>query len=270
VLRARLGDTAGLVRHLDRAVAIATEQGRSAGRCEALARLALEAARLARQEGDLELAGQAERAAAEVRALTPSLAGNPPWTLQAEAAMLDVAAVRGDRLPAVVETARQVATALDAREGHAIHVEIVTPVARTLLASPDTADREAGQAVARLVVGLAAERIADEAVAMRWFESPAQRDLVEMAGGVDAAREMIRSTPLAQIQERLPKLELNLDPDELELVRLMMEGQTDAEIAAAVGCEEGEVRARLEKVFARMGAPSRSVATLYAFMAGII
>ena len=128
----------------------------------------------------------------------------------------------------------------------------------------------AGQAVARFVVGLAAERIADEAIAMRWFESPAQRELVEMAGGVDAARQMIRSTPSAQIQERLPRLELNLDPDELELVRLMMEGRTDAEIATAVGCEEGEVHARLEKVFARMGAPSRSVATLYAFMAGII
>jgi DNA-binding CsgD family transcriptional regulator len=270
VLRARQGDTAGLVRHLERAVAIATEQGRSAGRCEALARLALEAARLARQDGNLDLAGQAERAAAEVRALAPSLAGNPPWSLQADAAMLDVAAVRDEPLAPRVEAARQVAAALQARQGHAIHVEIVTPVARTLLASPEPADREAGQAVARFVVGLAAERIADEAVAMRWFESPAQRELVEMAGGVDAARQMIRSTPSAQIQERLPRLELNLDPDELELVRLMMEGRTDAEIATAVGCEEGEVHARLEKVFARMGAPSRSVATLYAFMAGII
>jgi DNA-binding NarL/FixJ family response regulator len=56
----------------------------------------------------------------------------------------------------------------------------------------------------------------------------------------------------------------------VDLVRLMMEGKTDAEIAAAIGCEEAEVRSRLEKVFTRMGAPSRSVATLYAFMAGII
>jgi DNA-binding CsgD family transcriptional regulator len=270
MLAARLADRAGLIRHLGRAVAIATEQGRSAARCEALARLAIEAGRLARLENDLDLAAQAERAATEVRALAPSLAGNPPWRLQAEAALLDVAATLDGPAADLVGAARAVANDLAARQGHAIHVEIVTPVARALLAAPDEADRRIGLAAAQSVIGLAAERIADEAVAKRWFESPGQRELVELAGGVDAARAMIRSTPASLLQQRLPKLELDLTTDETELVRLMMEGRTDAEIAAAVGCEEDEVRARLERVFERMGAPSRSVATLYAFMAGII
>jgi DNA-binding CsgD family transcriptional regulator/tetratricopeptide (TPR) repeat protein len=269
-LRARLGDGAAAIRHFERAVAIATEQGRSAARSEALARQAVEIARLAREHDDLELAAQAERAAMEVRALAPSLAGSPPWTLQAEAALLDVAAVRAEPLADRIGAAREVAGALSMRQGHDIHVEIVTPVARTLLASAEDADRQAGLGLAQFVVGLAAERIADEAVATRWFESPAQRELVELAGGIEAARTMIRSTPGSLIQQRLPKLELDLDPEETNLVRLMMEGRTDAEIAAAVGCNEAEVRSRLEKVFARMGAPSRSVATLYAFMAGII
>jgi DNA-binding CsgD family transcriptional regulator len=269
-LQARLGDRTGMVRHFERALAIASEQGRGAARCEALARLAVESARLAREENDPELAAQAERSATEVRALAPSLAGSPPWLLQAQAAMLDVAAVRDEPLADRLGVARDIANALSTREGHDIHVEIVTPVARTLLASADDADRQAGLGVAQYVVGLAAERIADEGVARRWFESPAQRELVELAGGADASRAMIRSTPGSLIQQRLPKLQLDLNPEELELVRLMMEGRTDAEIASAVGCEEAEVRSRLEKVFARMGAPSRSVATLYAFMAGVI
>jgi DNA-binding CsgD family transcriptional regulator/tetratricopeptide (TPR) repeat protein len=269
-LRARLGDGPEAIRHFERAVAIATEQGRAAARAEALARFAVEISRLAADSKDADLAAAAERAAAEVRGLAPSLAGSPPWPLQAQAASLNLAAIRDDPLPDRLVSAREIANALAARQGHDIHVEIVTPVARTLLASPDEADRAAGLGVAQYVVGLAAERIADEGVAARWFGSPAQRELVDLAGGVEPARAMIRATPGSLIQQRLPKLELDLNPEETDLVRLMMEGRTDAEIAAAIGCNEAEVRSRLETVFARMGAPSRSVATLYAFMAGII
>jgi DNA-binding NarL/FixJ family response regulator len=270
MLQGRLGDADALIRHLRRAVAMATEQGRAAARAEALARLALETARLARERGDGGLAGVAEGAAQETRAIAPSLAGSPPWPLQADAALLDVAEVRSDDLAGRLVAARDLARRLAARQGHAIHVDIVRPLARTLLASPDEADRAAGLVVARQLVGVVAERIADESVAKRWFESPDQRELVELAGGVEAARAAIRTTPEALVQQRLPKLSLDLSPEETDLVRLMMEGRTDAEIAAAVSCDEAEVRARLARVFARMGAPSRSVATLYAFMAGIV
>ena len=44
--RAGAGDAEGMRRHLERAVALATEGGRASARCEALARLAIEAARL--------------------------------------------------------------------------------------------------------------------------------------------------------------------------------------------------------------------------------
>src|SRR5207302_9812162 len=45
MLRAAAGDATGMRTHLERAVKLATEQGLSAARCEALAMLALEAAR---------------------------------------------------------------------------------------------------------------------------------------------------------------------------------------------------------------------------------
>jgi tetratricopeptide (TPR) repeat protein len=178
MLQGRLGDADALIRHLRRAVTMATEQGRAAARAEALARLALETARLARERGDGALAGVAEGAAQETRAIAPSLAGSPPWPLQADAALLDVAEVRGDDLAGRLVAARDLARRLAARQGHAIHVDIVRPLARTLLASPDEADREAGLVVARQLVGVVAERIADESVAKRWFESPDQRELV--------------------------------------------------------------------------------------------
>ena len=46
MVRAGAGDVEGMRRHLEKAVAMATEGGRASARCEALARLAIEAARL--------------------------------------------------------------------------------------------------------------------------------------------------------------------------------------------------------------------------------
>ncbi|MDP8962158.1 MAG: AAA family ATPase, partial [Actinomycetota bacterium] len=60
---AAAGDAAGLRQHLERAVRLATDQGRPAARCEALARLALEACRLGAERGDEELLSLAERSA---------------------------------------------------------------------------------------------------------------------------------------------------------------------------------------------------------------
>ncbi len=53
--RAVAGDAEGMREHLERAVRLATEQGRPAARCEALARLALEAALLGADRSDEEL-----------------------------------------------------------------------------------------------------------------------------------------------------------------------------------------------------------------------
>ena len=61
--RAVAGDAEGMREHLERAVRLATEQGRPAARCEALARLALEAALLGAERADEELLALAERSA---------------------------------------------------------------------------------------------------------------------------------------------------------------------------------------------------------------
>ena len=269
LLSARSGDGAAAVRHLERAVALAVEQGARPAHCEALARLALEAARLGAQGDDEGLLGLAERSAVEAQQLAAALPGHPPWGAQAQAALARIALLRGD-----VETARSAARAaaeaLERSDQRELFVEVVGPVARVLASSGDPEDERLGRAIAQRVVGLVAERTADEEVARRWFGVAEHRELVELAGGIEAAREAVRSTPEALVQRRLPTLPLDLAADESALVRLMMEGRSDLEIARALSLDEAEVTRRLSDVFAKMGAPSRSVATLYAFMADIV
>ncbi len=64
---AAAGDAAGMRTHLERAVQLAAGSGQIATRCEALARLAVEAARLGAATGDEELMALAERSAARRR-----------------------------------------------------------------------------------------------------------------------------------------------------------------------------------------------------------
>src|SRR6185436_13107320 len=82
--------------HFERAIHLATEQGRAPARCELLARLALESARLGAERGDEELLTAAEQAATEARATAQTLSGHPPWAARAEAALAEVALARGD------------------------------------------------------------------------------------------------------------------------------------------------------------------------------
>ena len=101
MVRAGAGDAEGMRRHLEKAVAMATEGGRASARCEALARLAIEAARLvaggaAGGAADPAVVELVERSAAQVKELLPLLPGHAPWGAQADAALATVALVRGD------------------------------------------------------------------------------------------------------------------------------------------------------------------------------
>ncbi len=99
MVRSGAGDVDGMLRHLERAVAIATEGGRASARCETLARLAIEAAgqigggtadgppAAGTTERDAALVEVVERSVAQVKALLPLLPGHAPWVAQADAAL---------------------------------------------------------------------------------------------------------------------------------------------------------------------------------------
>ncbi|MEA2550835.1 MAG: hypothetical protein QOE25_604, partial [Actinomycetota bacterium] len=89
------GESTHMRRHLERAVQLASESGHPAVRCEALARLAVEASRLGAEFEDEELLELAERSAREAADLAAELPGHAPWGAEADAALARVELVRG-------------------------------------------------------------------------------------------------------------------------------------------------------------------------------
>ena len=119
--------------HLERAVHLATEQGLPAARCESLALLALEAARLGARAGDEALLTAAHDAAVDAKGLMELLPGHPPWGAQADAALARVALARG-AVEEAMAAARSAVNAIMAARHEDSHLEIVLPAVRDRLA----------------------------------------------------------------------------------------------------------------------------------------
>src|SRR5262249_31542291 len=161
---------------LERAVHLASEQGRPAARCEALATLARSAAGSGAARGDAELLALAERAANEARELVGVLPGHPPWGAEADSALAQVALARGDD-DAAAEAARSVFATLRAAHFEDLFLHVVLPAARVLLAAGAPDEREQIQSQLTMVAALIAQRIADEDVRVQWFRGPLGREL---------------------------------------------------------------------------------------------
>ena len=242
------GDAAAMRQHLERAAELAADDGGPAARCEALSDLAREAAKLGLAQHDPELLRLAEGAATEVLALAPDLTGHPPWAAQADAVLATVAFDRGDAEQAS-SFARSALGRLDAANQEDPRLSILLPAARVL--------REIGATEIEDVLGLVgyiaamiAQRTIDESIRVRWFRGPTGRALTELVG----EGEMVGTD-----SDDAPK-----DADQA-LLQGLVRGQTDAEIAAALGIDEDEVVRRLGGLFAKIGASSRAEATAFAF-----
>ena len=261
IARARAGDAVGMRRHLEQAVSLATSQGRAAARCEALARLALEAARLgaasqasgaADASALLELA---EQSAITAKDLASRLPGHPLWGPQADAALASVAIARGD-IPAAVAAAGSAVQALQAAHNEDSNLEIVLPLAKAMFAGGPPEAQGFVMAYLRLVLGRIAQGTLDQKMRVRWLRGPIGRELVELAGALDDADVAPRADAFG-----------GADADDMDrrLLRLLTEGDTNAEMAAKVELTEDEVGIRLAKLLARLGASNRAEATTLAF-----
>ncbi len=248
---------AGMREHLDKALSMATDGGRASARCEALARLAIESSRLAAAGSppDPTLVELTERSAAQVKELLPLLPGHAPWGAQADAALSAVALARGDIESAVVAGGAAF-QALQAGLHEDVSLEIVIPAARAVLAGgpPEMQGFVRGylqQTLARIAQGTA-----DEKVRVAWLTGPVGRELVELAGPMDAPAATATEADTDQ-----PRL----DEAERRLLQLLTEGRTNAEIAAEIDSSEEDVVIRLARLFARLGTSSRAEATSLAF-----
>jgi hypothetical protein len=265
-VRACAGDAAGMRRHLERAVTLATTRGSAAARCEAYARLALEAARLGARSGDAELLDAAEQAAGQAKGLAASLPGHAPWSAQADAALAAVAVARGDAVGAAAAGGAAVQSLRSALTEDT-HLDVLLAAGRGVLAGgpPEL------QAFAREWLQLTLSRIAqatlDDGVRVRWLRGPMGRELVELAGGIEVdgrAGEGTGRDATARNGHDAPAGDAVDDVDR-RILRLLTEGQTNREMAETLGLSETDLAQRLAKVLARLGASSRAEATSLAF-----
>jgi DNA-binding NarL/FixJ family response regulator len=268
MVKAGSGDTEAALRHLQQAVAIATEAGRTSARCEALARLALVAAGfIAGATGDNGVDGRppdsalvelVERSATHAKELLSLLPGHAPWGAEADAALAMVAVHRGDP-EAAASAAGAAFEALRTGLHEDTSLDIVLPAARAVLVGGSPQAQAATRQRLRSELTRIAQGTADEAIRVRWLTGPVGRELAELAGAADApvADEPKASSPSMS--------EAGLDDAERDLLQLLTEGRTNAEIAAELRLEEGEVARRLAGLQARLGVSSRAEATSLAF-----
>ncbi|HUG30117.1 MAG TPA: AAA family ATPase [Candidatus Limnocylindria bacterium] len=257
MVRASAGDAEGMRRHLEGAVALATSQGRASARCEALARLALESARLGAATGSPELLDLAERSALAAKEVAALLPGHPVWRPQADAALSAVALARGDVEGAVVAAG----DAIQALQGSGTedgNLEISMPVARAMFAGGPPEVQAFVRSYLQIMLARIAQGTLDEAARVRWLQGPVGRELVSLVGPFEEARSETRADAFDAP---------DIDDVDRRLLRLLTEGNTNAEMAEKVGLTEEAVGVQLARLLARLGVSNRAEATSLAFRA---
>ena len=232
---------------------LASETGLPAVKCEALARLALEASRLGVELEDGELLELAERSAAEAAELAAALPGHPPWGAQVDAALARVELSRG-RTEESADHARAAMASLESGMHEDRSLDVVLPAADALRET-GAPEWEAIQSQLRLALSMIAQRTMDEDVRVRWFRGPTGREMTRLAGPIEDA------SVVADAHREVSDAE---DQD-AQLLRSLVQGKTNREIAAEIGIDEQAVTRRLGELFARIGASSRAEATAFAF-----
>jgi tetratricopeptide (TPR) repeat protein/DNA-binding CsgD family transcriptional regulator len=242
------GDADRMRRHLEKAA----EDERPSSRCEALSHLAWQSAQLGIEKDDAALLELAERAANQVLELAPSLTGHPPWRAQAEAVLALIALSSGDETRAA-DLARSAQQHVMSAMQEDLHLSILLPIARVLrdVGAPEA---ESVLGYVHFAAGMIAQRTLDESVRVRWFRGPLGRALTELIG----LNEM-SAGPAASAGDDVS------DAGDRALLRSLVQGRTNEEIAHELGLDEAAVVRRLAELFSKIGASSRAEATAFAF-----
>ena len=203
-----------------------------------------------------------ERSAAQVKELLPLLPGHAPWGAQADAALATVALARGDIAGAVMAGGAAL-QALQAGLHEDVSLEIVIPAARAVFAGAPPEMQGFVRGFLQQTLSRIAQGTADETIRVAWLTGPIGRELVELAGPLDApAPDAAAGTEPGSAAHAAGT---SLDDTERRLLQLLTEGRTNAEIAAELDLAEDDVVQRLARLFARLGTSSRAEATSLAF-----
>jgi hypothetical protein len=258
IVDATAGDADGMRAHLERAVQQASDTGQGPARCEALARLAVEAGRLGAARQDEELMALADRSAELASELAASLPGHAPWGAQADAARARVALARGARDEATA-FARAASQALQDARHEDLNLDVLLPAGRVLMETAVPEWETDVRPFVQLQLAMVAQRTIDEDVRVRWLRGPLGAEMVALAGSIEAV-----TAPTAGDAEGSPAGEDRL------LLQSLVQGKTNQEIAEELGIDELAVTRRLGELFAAIGASSRADATAFAFREGVL
>ncbi len=250
---AAAGDPIGMRRHLERAVELAAERRQPAARCEALARLAVAASRLGAEREDEELLDVGEQAARTAAELAASLPGHPPWGAEADAALARTALARGRNEEAVEHARAAIASLVSARHEDR-NLDVVLPAANTLLVT-DAPEWKQVQQQVTVMLAMIVQRTVDEDARVRWLRGPVGSEMTRLAGPLEPA-------PAAR--------HARTEGSDTALLRSLVQGKTNREIAEELGIDEPAVARRLGELFARVGASSRAEATAFAFQERVL
>ena len=94
------------------------------------------------------------------------------------------------------------------------------------------------------------------------------RELVDAIRAVHAGQRPLPQEVASCLAERIPCPELS--PREMEILRMIANGQSNRDIATQLGISEGTVRVHASNVFAKLGCSDRAQAVAVAFHRGII
>jgi ATP/maltotriose-dependent transcriptional regulator MalT len=259
LMHAARGDADGMREHLERAVQMAGEQGLPAVRCEVLAALALASATLGRERKDEELLALSERAASEAKELLRLLPGHAPWGAKADAALATVALARDDPERAA-GSARAAIEALIAAQHEDLDLEVLLPLAAAIIAAGTEEEQIDILSHLRLQTAVIANRIVDEDVRTRWFK-----------GRIGSALASLASDPGTPLTRHMQDAEVEgLDDEDAQLLKLVVQGLSNEEIATRLDVDAGEVARRLASTYAKIGASSRADATAFAFQSRML
>jgi DNA-binding CsgD family transcriptional regulator len=251
-------DAEGMRTHLERAVQMAGDQGLPAARCEALAALAVSAATLGAERDDEELLALAERSADEAKELLPLLPGHAPWGAKADAALASVALARGEPERAA-EAARSAVAAMQEAQHEDLNLDVLLPVAAAFNAGGTDEERTGALSYLRLHAAVIANRIVDESIRIRWFRGPIGSALAGLALDPDA--------PIVRRTQDSPEA---LEGGHEELLKLVVQGLSNEEIAERLDVAPTDIVRRLSAMYASIGVSSRADATAFAFQSGIL
>ncbi len=310
VLAAAQNDGAAMARHMDRALDMAAREGRPAARCEILATRALLAARIGAERKDAGLLDLAEQSAAEVGRLSTNLPGHSPWEAQAHAALATVAMARGDVPTAldaahaalakrdgaqrsdphfeILLPAARVILAVGEpaeQEGLRAGIQLMASLIAQRTMDEDVRRRWFRARTGRDLLELAGwgTNVPVVTAAADWgrpatsvTESPstigdAPKGAPASAALASPAAEQPSPAPASPAPpSSVPGPQASPSEEDRRMLRLLVEGLSDREIAAELASSQDQAAATLVALYGRIGATSRSQAIVFAVRSGIV